>query len=293
MRGRVLAFVFVTAFLSGQTYQRQAAISGEGPSGRGQCIVEVQVDSASEVQIRGTAGIASQWRRFDCTSPMPLHPNTFEFAAYTGRGQQRLVSDPSKTGVVIVELEDKLPGAALYSFTLTWDGDAESGSEPANSSVEAVEACQKEILVAATTRFKTGDIYFRRTSIENAQIRGTIDVNTRNQPYRFRFRCSTEDSQIEADPAEQGFRDYAYSGSGLDANRAIHACESAIDRRLADQGPQRAGFASIDIDEQVPDRVYGLVTVMGPDNVLHVLDLSCNVNFRTGAVNAAQAVARR
>ncbi len=72
-------------------------------------------------------------------------------------------------------------------------------------------------------------------------------------------------------------------------NRAIHACESA----LANQTPQRSGFASIDIDEQVPDRVYGFVTVMGADNIPHVLDLSCNVNFRTGVVSSAKAVARR
>ncbi len=284
--------MFAATCLSGQPYQRQAAISGNGSADRGQCIVEVQVDTSSEVQVRGSAGIASQWRRFDCTAPMPLHPGTFEFAPFAGRGQQRLVSDPSHTGVVIVEIEDKLPGVAPYSFTLTWEGHTDPPPEAAVSSAEAVEVCQKEILITAAGRFKTANIYFRRTSLESGQIRGTIDVHTMNQPYRFRFHCSEGRSEIDGDPAEQDFRDYAYGGNGLDANRAIHACESALDRSFSDPVLHRAGFAFIDIDEQVPERVYGLATVIDGDRE-HVLDLSCSVNFRTGAVNAAQAVSRR
>ncbi len=149
----------------------------------------------------------------------PCIQSTFEFAAShtVSRTDQRLVADPSNTGVVVVEIEDKLPGAAPYSFTLTWEGHSEPASESAASNADAVEACQRKILTKGADRFKTGDIYFRRTSLEDDQIRGTIDVNTKNQPYRFRFHCTADAAQIDETPAEQDFRDYAYGGNGLDA----------------------------------------------------------------------------
>src|SRR4051812_7890964 len=80
-----------------QTFRRQASMVGGGTSNGGRCTVEVVVDGAAEVEIRGTTGTlrnlsgsAPQWRRFECTSPLP-NGTDFRFTGVDGRGRQELV----------------------------------------------------------------------------------------------------------------------------------------------------------------------------------------------------------
>jgi hypothetical protein len=191
----------------GQSYQRQATITGNGSFEQGQCVIEVQVDASAEVQVRGTAGVltnaggqAPQWLRFECTGPMPLNPTNFKYSALAGRGEQQLTRDPTSTGVAIVRMVDKSGGSASYAFRLEWQGftgnpepfgtSQNSGGNPtifdgpantnasnnkskgkgkanAMSNAEAVETCQQEIMRLATQRFNTNNIYFRRTATDN------------------------------------------------------------------------------------------------------------------------------
>ncbi|MEI9814862.1 MAG: hypothetical protein WDO18_20465 [Acidobacteriota bacterium] len=67
-----------------QSYQRQATVTGSGSFDQGQCIVEVRVDAAAEVQIRGTAGVLTntggqspQWLRFECTGTDAIESDEF------------------------------------------------------------------------------------------------------------------------------------------------------------------------------------------------------------------------
>ena len=64
-----------------QQSSRRATFLGGGSPDRGKCTVEVVVDGAAEVAIRGDqatlrnlSGQPAQWRRFECTGPLPNNP---------------------------------------------------------------------------------------------------------------------------------------------------------------------------------------------------------------------------
>src|SRR5258707_986986 len=111
-----------------QNNQRQATIVGGGGPDRGKCTLEVVVDGAAEVEIRGAtatlrtlSGQPAQWRRFECTGAMPANPPNFHFSGMDGRGRQELTRDPRNGGVAVVRIEDKDGGAEGYTFDINWD----------------------------------------------------------------------------------------------------------------------------------------------------------------------------
>src|SRR5437868_2712896 len=82
---------------SGQTFERRANFTGSGGP-EGKCTIEVVVDGAAEVEIRGDRGVLrnlrgnpAQWRRFECSAPMPANPVDFRFQGVDGRGRQELL----------------------------------------------------------------------------------------------------------------------------------------------------------------------------------------------------------
>jgi len=116
-----------TVIFAQQAQQRQASIRGGGNANEGKCTIEVFVDANAEVQIQGatgtlrtTGGQPAQWRRFECTSPMPANPQNFHFAGVDGRGRQDLIRDPRNGGSAVVQIEDRDGGAEGYTFDLTW-----------------------------------------------------------------------------------------------------------------------------------------------------------------------------
>lgn len=123
------AGLVIAGIALGQSSQRQAAIRGGGNPNEGKCTIEVLVDGTAEVQIKGTnatlrttGGQAAQWRRFECTSPLPANPANFHFSGVDGRGRQDLIRDPRNGGVATVQIEDRDNGAEGYTFDLTWGG---------------------------------------------------------------------------------------------------------------------------------------------------------------------------
>ncbi len=346
MRLLIATYAVLAAGLTfAQSYQRQATL-GTGTLDQGQCVIEVQVDATAEVEIRGTAGVLTniagqppQWRRFECSGPMPVNPTNFKFSATGGRGQQQLVRDPSTTGVAIVRIEDKNGGAANYQFTFEWQGysgnpaplgfpqsgsagnpsifdnsaaGASNGKGKAMSSAEAVESCQQQIVTLATQRFNTTNVFFRRTSVDNNkrgqdQIRGTIDVNANNQAQRYRFNCAVNlnngrirSAQIDNAPVGQNTRDFGYDGGNYNAmgvtnaNRAIQSCEAAADRRFAEQGLQRVGYGTVDIDDRTGvNRVFGTATVTDRNQRQQTVDFSCPVNLQNGTATSVDTIPRR
>jgi len=109
--------------------QRNASIVGGGGPDHGKCTIEVVVDGVVEVEVRGTQGVLrnisgqpAQWRRFECTSPMPSNPVNFNFSGVDGRGRQSLVRDPRNSGSAVVQIEDREGGSEGYTFDLTWGG---------------------------------------------------------------------------------------------------------------------------------------------------------------------------
>src|SRR6185369_7667813 len=121
-------FGLLGGFAHAQTMERRANFTGGGgPEGR--CTVEVIVDGAAEVEIRGDRallrnlyGQTPQWRRFECTSPMPGNPVNFRFQGVDGRGRQNLVGDPRRGGPVVVRIEDPDNGSEGYTFDVFWQG---------------------------------------------------------------------------------------------------------------------------------------------------------------------------
>src|SRR3981081_3758737 len=120
------AFAAITGPLTAQSLQLRAEITGGGYSDRGKCTVEVVVDGAAEVEIRGDEGTLRnlsgqppQFRRFQCTGVMPLNPANCRFAGVDGRGHQELVRDPRNGGVAKIRIEDAGGGAEGYTFDLT------------------------------------------------------------------------------------------------------------------------------------------------------------------------------
>jgi len=110
MYGRLGSFcgisILITASAFAQPYQRRAQIVGGGNPDRGKCTIEVVIDGAAEVEIRGDTGTLRnlsgqppQWRRFECTSAMPANAR-FSAAADIGKtGRRRVLDFPSSQGI--------------------------------------------------------------------------------------------------------------------------------------------------------------------------------------------------
>ena len=124
----VATLVTTTGLVSGQGFERRATMRGGSPD-RGKCTIEVVVDGAAEVEVRGDSAVLRnlsgqppQWRRFECTGPLPANPANFRFSGVDGRGRQTLVRDPRNGGPAVVRIEDPDNGSEGYTFDLTWSG---------------------------------------------------------------------------------------------------------------------------------------------------------------------------
>ncbi len=234
-----LLTVFAAAFIvisqtCAQQYQRRATMVGGGSVGRGKCTIEVVVDGAADVEIRGDqgtirniSGSPAQWRRFECSAPLPASAADFRFAGIDGRGRQQLVRDPRNGGVAVVRIEDPEGGSEGYTFDLIWAGGDNPGpARGGNGSVirdpiniyggdrapdrdrgpdraprgftteQAVNTCQDAVRRQAGERFGGRGIEFLNTRIDDNPGRkdwvvGMIDVlRGQNGQERFRFSCS-------------------------------------------------------------------------------------------------------
>src|SRR5690349_5769379 len=101
----ILACGAIAAPIGAQVLQQRARITGGGNNAAGKCTVEVVVDGAAEVEVRGGSGTLRnvsgqppQWRRFECTGVMPNNPGGFRFRGVDGRGRVQLVRDPRQGG---------------------------------------------------------------------------------------------------------------------------------------------------------------------------------------------------
>ncbi len=217
----------MTGTLHSQTLPRRADIRG-GNGNSGKCTIEVVVDGAAELEVRGDnaflrnlGGQPALWRRFECTGPMPPNPANFRFKGIDGRGRQNLVRDPRQGGGAVVRIEDPQNGSEGYTFDLLWDGG--SGPYPGGdrgdrgdrdgrdgrgygggdrgrrfTTEQAIQVCQDAVRRQASDRFRTDDVRFRRTNIDdnpgrNDWVVGTIEIRRRDRPDQIaRFSCSVD-----------------------------------------------------------------------------------------------------
>jgi hypothetical protein len=243
----------ITPLVFGQGMSRQATITGGGGPDRGKCTVEVVVDGAAKIEIRGNTatlrdvnGRPPQWRRFECTSAMPPNPANFRFQGVDGRGRQSLVQDPRNGGVALVQIEDPQGGAEGYTFDITWGGGGESmGNRPGPG---------------------------------NDRDRGRERVEGGGQwgapPYRPDYR----DSEY-----------YRRWGHGFTADEAVRVCRDSIYEQAARRFRTRdIHILSTHMDDNPGrnDWVIGRIDVH-PNARGEVYNFSCSVNFNSGQVRSA------
>jgi hypothetical protein len=121
------AFAAFSGTMTAQNQMRRMTAVGGGASDRGKCTIDVVVDGAAEIEIRGDtamlrnlSGASPQWRRFECTGPLPSNPGNFRFTGVDGRGRQQLIHDPRSGGSALVRIDDPDNGSEGYTFDITW-----------------------------------------------------------------------------------------------------------------------------------------------------------------------------
>jgi hypothetical protein len=268
----------IAGTLCAQGLQRQANMVGGGSPNGGKCTIEVVVDGAAQVEIRGTTatlrdvnGQQPQWRRFECTGAMPANPANFHFQGIDGRGRQTLTRDPRNGGVAAVEIQDSSSGAQAYTFDITWGGvQSNERNAPQYDNVPNNGPQNNRPQNNGQYRDRSDGAGDR----DRGEGRGEGDQNWGDPGYRPNWRES------------QYYRQY---GHGFGNDDAISACKNAI----ADQARQRFGTSDvhflrtrIDDNPGRNDSVLGTIDVH-PNRPGQVFSFSCSVNFDTGTIRSA------
>ena len=199
-----------------QTFQQRARITGGGGGDSGRCTMEVVVDGAAEVDIRGAdAGIRDlsgrqpQWRRFECTSVMPPNPVNFRFRGIDGRGRVSLLREPRNGAPAVVRIVDPQGGAEAYTFEVMWGGGGYGGygrgwDERDRwdqrrggrwTTEQAIQGCRDAVSRQVADRYRTRDVFFRDVRLDDNPGRrdwviGRVDVRRWGRDEHYRFSCS-------------------------------------------------------------------------------------------------------
>jgi hypothetical protein len=329
-----------------QTFERTASFLGGGSPNRGKCTIEVVVDTAAEVEIRGNrallrniAGQPPQWRRFECTGPLPPNPADFRFEGIDGRGRQTLMRDPRNSGgAAVIRIEDTAGGSEGYTFDILWGGgwgqgpirndqgggrfeggrdqgpirnDQEYGRSGGGrarrfTTEQAVQVCESSIRQQAEQRFRTRNIDFRGTSLDDNPgrqdwVMGMFDVRRSvGRAETYSFSCSVNFDTGQVRSAQIGAMERmargGRSGSGrFTTQQAVQVCESSI-RQQAQQRfrTDSISFRGTALDDNPgrQDWVMGMFDVSRSPGRDETYRFSCSVNFDTGQVRSAQIGAR-
>jgi len=224
----VLAAAAIVALpSSAQNFQRRATIVGGGGGDRGKCTIEVVVDGAAEVTIRGDQGTLrnlsgnpASWRRFECSSPMPANAGDFRFEGVDGRGRQSLIRDPRNGGVAVIRIEDPNGGQEGYTFDVMWGGYQNPGRGPVTgypgggypgggysgpgpgahrwTTEQAIDGCREAVRIDARNRFRGRRVEFVNMRIDNNPGRndfvlGAVEIyRGQGVEERYRFTCNVD-----------------------------------------------------------------------------------------------------
>jgi hypothetical protein len=250
-------FAAVASALCAQGMSRRAVITGDGSPDRGKCTIEVRVDGAAQVEIRGNTatlrdmnGRQPQWRRFECTGAMPPNPANFRFQGIDGRGRQTLIQDPRNGGAAVVQIEDRQGGAEGYTFDIMWDSRGDSTGNQQN---------------------------YPQADPHNSQYRDRVGGGGGwgAPPYRPNYR----DTEY-----------YRQWGHGFGTEEAIRVCRDSISEQASRRFHTRdIHILSTRMDDNPGrnDWVIGRIDVH-PNNRGQVYNFACSVNFNSGRVRTAE-----
>jgi hypothetical protein len=288
-----------------QNQQRARMIGGGGSDG-GRCLVEVVVDGAAEVQVygdtanvRNLSGAEPQWRRFECTSPMPQNADVK--VNINGRGQAQLIASPRNGGPAVVRIEDDKGGAEVYQMEFQWVGGygytggvrnpGRWGNNSRVSPDQAIENCRQAVRQEARQRFGSDDVNFRQIDVDDQQgnrdlVVGTVGIRRGGwdeDTYPFSCRMNLNNGRVRqaritggGNNNNQGNRGYA--GRDVEA-REMDTCRSAVVNRIGDS---RTEFGSMDIqDQNGQDLVRGTARSRGRN-----YQFTCSVSPFSGNVRS-------
>jgi hypothetical protein len=292
----VVAGCLLATGAQAQTYRRQASIVGGGDRDRGRCTVEIMVDGAAEVAFRGNEatvtnlkGQTPELRRFECTSPMPPNPAELRFNGISGRGRQQMVGGAAP----VVRVEDPDNGSGRYVFELSWRNGF--GRDKRFTTEQAVDTCRQAIRRQVADRFRTDDINFRDTRLDDAPGRqdwviGTLEARHRGGPPEIlKFSCSVNFETGQVRSAE------AVPVARPEMNpQAAQNCRRAVEERMRGDGFRRIAFGDMGVDDQPGRRdwIVGDVNGEGPRGP-QSLRFSCSVDLRSGVVRSVDVNSRR
>lgn len=312
----VVAIVSIAGVANGQNLQRRANVGAGGSADRGQCSVEISVDGAAEVEIRGgnatlrnLSGQPPQWRRFDCTGTMPANPTNLQFSGLAGRGRQELVRTPQNGGATIVRIQDPDRGAANYAFDLTWSADRPTysqgrgnqgrGNGQRYTTDQAVRVCQDAVRQQAVDRFRGSNIAFRQTTLEDTPgrqdwVNGVFDMRRgydRDETYSFSCSVNFDTGEVRSAQIDPIERDRYMPGYGdartAPARLALDACERAVDDNLLQKGYQHVDFLTIKVDDR-PGRSDSIQGTLRADVRARSdsFKFTCSVDLQDGDVRS-------
>ena len=312
--------------LAAQTEERRATMRGGGGADYGKCTIEVRVDGAAEVEIRGdrgllrtTSGTPARWVRFECSGVMPPNPSDFKFSGVDGRGTQSLVRDPRSGGrSAIVRIEDPSGGAENYTFDIEWRGVGtgayggygygQSARDPyvrgEYSSSQALDACQAAVRDRASRDLGTSDVQFRRERIEDNPgrddvIMGRVDVRRNGGAMEsYRFNCSMNLANgrvrtVDLTPLSSNTGSYFPSvRGGTDRGimaRASQDCQKAVEQRLRREAYRVMEIGPVNVDDRQGrnDWIGGMVTGRR-NNTDYNFDYGCSVNLNNGNIRSVE-----
>jgi len=314
MRNRVILTVIAAAVAvpaGAQSLGRRAVLTARGNPGEGKCTVEVVVDKAAEVTIRGDnaslrnlAGQPPQWRRFECTAPIPQNPVNFRFHGIDGRGRQQLVSDPRSSGAAVVRIEDPDGGAEGYTFDLTWDnGGNPHGADHSGPGYyggrgdrrltpeQAVGICQDAVRQQAIDRFGARNIDFRDTRLDDNpgrhdSVGGIFEAHwPGRQDEHYRFSCSVNfDTGRVQSPNVEPVEHFGHERGDIGQGGSVEACRHAVMERMRHDAYRDVEFRSIRVDDRPGRNDWIVGEVRGNREHPESFDFACSVNLGNSEV---------
>ena len=303
------AAAVLVAPMCAQNAERRATFTGGGGNDAGKCTIEVYVDGSADVEIRGDRGVLrtlsgqpAQWRRFECSGPMPENPGDFRFSGVDGRGKQELVQDPSRgRGAAVVRIQDSSGGAEGYTFDLVWrgagfvsspTGQPLGGRDRGGSPTDATRACQDAVRERADQQYGLRSIDFRDLNADdnqgrNDRIVGSFDVRRDNYRDAYRFSCSVDLANGRVHSVEISHAAMADRYAVRDD--ATSACQRAAEQRIRRDGYRNVQFGSLNAGNRGNDGIAGTATAQRGNNGRdYDFDIRCSINLDNGNVRSLQ-----
>ena len=290
MKTNLILNLAVCATFAGALHGQPRNANVNGPNGdQGKCTIEVTVDGAAEIEIRGTSGMLrnisgqpAQWRRFVCTSAMPANPANFAFKGIDGRGRQTLVRDPRNGGVAVISIEDRDNGSEGYTFDLLWDARGQDGYRGAGNNAQQNQYPQ------GSNNYPQG-----YNNGNNGGPQGRNNGNNGNNGWNTNSNYDRE----RDDEYRPNYRDGDYNkryNHGFAKEEAIRVCQTQVLREANNRFRGTEIHFGRTFTEDNPGRedwVSGMIDVHRGQREERYR-FSCSVDFTSGQVRSAEVERR-